>query len=76
MMHTNVLLFDWLTPSGSCALKVTVISTSPNKKEEALSVRGADHFLVSKDDEAMKAAAGTLDGIIDTVSGGGASLFG
>lgn len=46
----------------------TVISTSPNKKEEAMSVLGADHFIVSKDPEQMKAAAGTLDGIIDAVA--------
>ncbi|KAL4447874.1 hypothetical protein ABPG75_005093 [Micractinium tetrahymenae] len=48
--------------------EVTVISTSPGKKEEACSRLGADHFLVSKDEAAMAAAAGTLDGIIDTVS--------
>lgn len=52
------------------SLQVTVISTSPGKKEEALQRLGATSFLVSKDEEAMKAAAGTLDGIIDTVSGG------
>nr|KYP66367.1 putative mannitol dehydrogenase [Cajanus cajan] len=38
---------------------VTVISTSPNKKEEAIQHLGADSFL---------GAMGTLDGIIDTVS--------
>lgn len=48
--------------------KVTVISTSPSKKEEALKNLGADSFLVSRDQEQMQAAAGTLDGIIDTVS--------
>ncbi|KAL3527575.1 hypothetical protein ACH5RR_012231 [Cinchona calisaya] len=48
--------------------KVTVISTSPSKKEEALKEFGADSFLVSRDAEAMQAAAGTLHGIIDTVS--------
>ncbi|PIN23667.1 8-hydroxygeraniol dehydrogenase [Handroanthus impetiginosus] len=48
--------------------KVTVISTSLSKKEEAISKLGADHFLVSRDPEQMQAAAGTLDGIIDTVS--------
>ncbi|KAL3527499.1 hypothetical protein ACH5RR_012155 [Cinchona calisaya] len=48
--------------------KVTVISTSPSKKEEALKEFGADSFLVSRDAEAMQAAAGTLDGILDTVS--------
>ncbi|KAG2483504.1 hypothetical protein HYH03_017614 [Edaphochlamys debaryana] len=49
-------------------LHVTVISTSPGKKEEAIKVLGADAFIVSKDEEEMKAAANSLDGIIDTVS--------
>ncbi|KAL4379131.1 hypothetical protein GQ457_02G008860 [Hibiscus cannabinus] len=49
-------------------LKVTVISTSPNKKEEALKTLGADSFLVSRDQDQLKAAFGTMDGIIDTVS--------
>ena len=48
--------------------KVTVISTSPNKKQEAIERLGADSFLVSRDQEQMQAARGTLDGIIDTVS--------
>ncbi|XP_047954650.1 8-hydroxygeraniol dehydrogenase-like [Salvia hispanica] len=48
--------------------RVTVISTSLSKKKEALENLGADDFLVSRDDEQMNAAAGTLDGIIDTVS--------
>jgi D-arabinose 1-dehydrogenase-like Zn-dependent alcohol dehydrogenase len=48
--------------------KVTVISTSPNKKEEALERLGADLFLVSKDQNEMQVAQGTLDGIIDTVA--------
>ena len=33
---------------------VTVISTSPNKKEAAIKNLGADHFLVSKDEKAME----------------------
>ncbi|XP_075646231.1 putative mannitol dehydrogenase [Castanea sativa] len=49
-------------------VKVTVISTSPNKKKEALEHLGADSFLVSKDQDQMQAAQGTMDGIIDTVS--------
>lgn len=49
-------------------MHVTVISTSPNKKEEAMSRLGADAFIVSKNEEEMQAAAGSLDGIIDTVS--------
>ncbi|KAI5667523.1 hypothetical protein M9H77_17376 [Catharanthus roseus] len=47
--------------------KVTVISTSPSKKDEAINVLGADVFLVSRDTEQMQAATATLDGIIDTV---------
>ncbi len=35
-------------------VKVTVISTSPNKKEEALERLGADSFLVSKDQNEMQ----------------------
>ncbi|KAL0535838.1 hypothetical protein IC582_024764 [Cucumis melo] len=49
-------------------LKVTVISTSPRKKEESISKLGADSFLVSTDPEQMKAATETMDYIIDTVS--------
>ncbi|KAF3440782.1 hypothetical protein FNV43_RR19068 [Rhamnella rubrinervis] len=49
-------------------IKVTVISTSPNKKKEAIDHLGTDSFLVSTDQEKMQAAMGTLDGIIDTVS--------
>ncbi|EFN56723.1 hypothetical protein CHLNCDRAFT_22031, partial [Chlorella variabilis] len=48
--------------------EVTVISTSPSKEEEACGRLGADRFLVSRDSEQMAAAAGSLDGIIDTVS--------
>ncbi|RWW24956.1 hypothetical protein GW17_00010722 [Ensete ventricosum] len=40
-------------------MKVTVISTSRNKEQEAIQHLGADSFL---------AAIGTMDGIIDTVS--------
>ncbi|XP_027359974.1 probable mannitol dehydrogenase isoform X2 [Abrus precatorius] len=49
-------------------VKVTVISTSPNKKEEAIQRLGADSFLLSRDQDQMQGAKGTLDGIIDTVS--------
>ncbi|KAJ1375666.1 Polyketide synthase, enoylreductase domain [Sesbania bispinosa] len=48
--------------------KVTVISTSPNKQKEAIQHLGADSFLISRDNDQMQAAMGTLDGIIDTVS--------
>ncbi|KAH6788425.1 cinnamyl alcohol dehydrogenase 6 [Perilla frutescens var. frutescens] len=49
-------------------VKVTVISTSPSKKEEAIAHLGADSFLISRDEEQMQAAMGTMDGILDTVS--------
>ncbi|KAJ9171053.1 hypothetical protein P3X46_019103 [Hevea brasiliensis] len=48
--------------------KVTVISTSPNKKQEAIKRLSADSFLVSRDQDQIQAATGTMDGIIDTVS--------
>ncbi|TVU09473.1 hypothetical protein EJB05_42948, partial [Eragrostis curvula] len=51
-------------------MTVTVISSSPSKREEALDRLGADTFLSSRDPEEMKAALGTMDGIIDTVSAG------
>ncbi|KAG4169461.1 hypothetical protein ERO13_A12G084825v2 [Gossypium hirsutum] len=47
---------------------VTVISTSPSKKKEALENLGAYSFLVSRDKDQLQGAIGTLDGIIDTVS--------
>nr|QQP18489.1 dihydrocorinantheine aldehyde synthase [Cinchona pubescens] len=47
--------------------KVTVISSSESKKVEAIEKYGADSFLVSSDPGQMLAAAGTLDGVIDTV---------
>ncbi|TYJ04402.1 hypothetical protein E1A91_A12G089500v1 [Gossypium mustelinum] len=47
---------------------VTVISTSPSKKKEALEKLGAYSFLVSRDKDQLQGAIGTLDGIIDTVS--------
>ncbi|KAL3739640.1 hypothetical protein ACJRO7_020973 [Eucalyptus globulus] len=49
-------------------LKVTVISTSPNKKKEAMEHLGANEFLVSRNTEEMQFAMDTMDGIIDTVS--------
>ncbi|XP_061370826.1 probable cinnamyl alcohol dehydrogenase 1 [Gastrolobium bilobum] len=50
-------------------LSVTVISSSMSKKEEALSLLGADKFVVSSDQEQMMALAKSLDFIIDTASG-------
>ena len=38
-------------------VKVTVISTSPNKKDEALECFGADAFLVSHDPEQLQVAS-------------------
>lgn len=49
-------------------VKVTVISTSPDKEEEALNRLGADSFLVSNDPDQIKGAMSSMDGIIDTVS--------
>ncbi|KAL3721818.1 hypothetical protein ACJRO7_034198 [Eucalyptus globulus] len=49
-------------------VRVTVISSSARKKEEALQRLGADAFLVSSDANQFQAAMGTMDGIIDTVS--------
>ncbi|XP_078430599.1 8-hydroxygeraniol dehydrogenase-like [Wolffia australiana] len=48
--------------------KVTVISSSPAKEREAIDKFGADAFLISRETNQMEAAAGTMDGIIDTVS--------
>ncbi|KAK2996019.1 hypothetical protein RJ640_013909 [Escallonia rubra] len=48
--------------------KVTVISTSASKRDEAIKHLGADSFLVSHNPEELQAATCTLDGIIDTVS--------
>ncbi|XP_021760645.1 probable cinnamyl alcohol dehydrogenase 1 [Chenopodium quinoa] len=49
-------------------LKVTVFSTSVSKKEEALSGLGADNFVISSDEQQMKALAKSLDFIVDTAS--------
>ncbi|MBA0772166.1 hypothetical protein Gotri_007585 [Gossypium trilobum] len=48
--------------------KVTVISTSPCKKKKALENLGANSFFVSRYQDQLQGASGTLDGIIDTVS--------
>lgn len=47
--------------------KVTVISTSANKEADARKL-GAHAFLISKDEEAMKASKCKFDFILDTVS--------
>uniref|UniRef100_A0A0A9EPI3 Probable cinnamyl alcohol dehydrogenase n=1 Tax=Arundo donax TaxID=35708 RepID=A0A0A9EPI3_ARUDO len=49
-------------------MRVTVISTSPGKREEALEKLGADAFVVSSDASQMKSAMGTMHGIINTAS--------
>lgn len=46
---------------------VTVLSTSPKKEEDAKKL-GAHHFVVTTDPEQIKAATGTFDFILDTVS--------
>ncbi len=46
---------------------VTVISHSPNKRDDAFKL-GADDFLLTKDENAFKENAGRFDFIIDTVS--------
>lgn len=50
-------------------LNVTIFSSSASKKEEAYSLLGADNFVVSSDQEQMRALAKSLDFIIDTASG-------
>ncbi|GAB4831054.1 cinnamoyl-Coa reductase [Ancistrocladus abbreviatus] len=50
-------------------LKVTVFSTSVSKKEEALTILGADNFVESADEQQMQGLAKSLDFIIDTSSG-------
>ncbi|MEH3115123.1 NAD(P)-dependent alcohol dehydrogenase [Pedobacter terrae] len=47
--------------------EVTVLSTSPKKEEDAKKL-GAHHFVVTTDREQVKAAKGTFDFILDTVS--------
>ncbi|KAI7745305.1 hypothetical protein M8C21_017226 [Ambrosia artemisiifolia] len=49
--------------------EVTVFSTTPDKEKDAIEGLKADNFINSKDEHQMEAARGTLDGIIDTVSG-------
>jgi uncharacterized zinc-type alcohol dehydrogenase-like protein len=53
--------------AASMGADVTVFSTSPSKQEDAEKL-GAHNFIVSRDEEAMKAAAGQFDFILDTVS--------
>ncbi|PKI41106.1 hypothetical protein CRG98_038634, partial [Punica granatum] len=50
-------------------LNVTVLSTSPSKREEALHKLRADRFVVTSDDQQMNESSNSLDFIIDTASG-------
>ncbi|GMP48763.1 hypothetical protein CsSME_00016007 [Camellia sinensis var. sinensis] len=50
-------------------LSVIVFSTSISKKDEALNKLGADNFVISSDEEQMKAMANSLNFIIDSASG-------
>jgi uncharacterized zinc-type alcohol dehydrogenase-like protein len=47
--------------------EVTVLSTSPKKEADAKKL-GAHHFVVTSDPEQIKAAQGSFDFILDTVS--------
>ncbi|XP_015692051.1 cinnamyl alcohol dehydrogenase 7-like [Oryza brachyantha] len=47
-------------------MKVTVVSTSPAKRQEALEGLGADAFVVSTNASEMKSVMGTMHGIINT----------
>jgi uncharacterized zinc-type alcohol dehydrogenase-like protein len=47
---------------------VTVLSTSPSKEADAKAL-GAHHFVVTKDEEQVKAVLGSFDFILDTVAG-------
>lgn len=53
--------------AASFGAEVTVLSTSPSKKEDALAL-GAHHFAVTKDADTMKKLQGTFDFILNTVS--------
>lgn len=46
--------------------EVTVITTSEGKRDDAISL-GAHHVLISKDKDAMRAARGGFDFILDTI---------
>lgn len=48
-------------------VEVTVLSTSPSKRENALAL-GASHFAATSEEETFKRLAGQFDFILDTVS--------
>ena len=53
--------------AASFGAEVTVLSTSPGKKEDALKL-GAHHFVVTTDEEQLKAVANSFNFILDTLS--------
>ncbi|WP_228084960.1 NAD(P)-dependent alcohol dehydrogenase [Mucilaginibacter sp. JRF] len=53
--------------AASLGAEVTVLSTSASKMEDALKL-GAHHFVVTKDEEQVKAVANTFDFILNTIS--------
>jgi uncharacterized zinc-type alcohol dehydrogenase-like protein len=53
--------------AAALGAEVTVLSTSNSKREDALRM-GAHHFVVTKQPEAFKSIAGSLDLIVNTVS--------
>ncbi|XP_010523573.1 PREDICTED: 8-hydroxygeraniol dehydrogenase-like [Tarenaya hassleriana] len=52
----------------SFGVKVTVIEIDEGKRTDALDKFGADSFILSNDEEAIKGAMNTMDAIIDTVA--------
>jgi alcohol dehydrogenase (NADP+) len=53
--------------AASFGAEVTVLSTSPGKKEDALKL-GAHNFIVTTDEEQVKSVANSLHFILDTLS--------
>lgn len=54
--------------ANAMGAEVILFTTSPNKREDALKL-GAHEVIISKDSEQMAKHAGSLDFILDTVSG-------
>ena len=46
---------------------VTAVSRSPSKRDHAIATCGADHFIASTDKAAMRAAAGSIDLVLNTI---------
>jgi uncharacterized zinc-type alcohol dehydrogenase-like protein len=53
--------------AAAMGAEVTVLSTSPSKEKDARAL-GAHNFLVTKDADAVRSAAGSFDLILDTIS--------